>query len=318
MTYLMRDYDEALKLILNEGVSKKNRTGVETLSVCGIQSRYRIDKCFPIITGRKVWPKAVFAELLWFISGSTSNNDLKKLGANFWTPWVDEEFENRYGYAPGCFGPVYGFQLRHFDGFYGNGIGGKAFRKESYVDRECNSGSCVWTEKEYQYGYGGFDQLARMIQLLKEDPDCRRNLFSLWAPKSLVLMRLPPCHYTFQVYSYEICDEFGGQRYLSGMLTQRSCDFPVGVPANIQFYSGLIYLLAQQTDHLPYEFIHSTVDSHIYEDQIPGVVKYLDREKPDSPRLLVYPAPSIDDYTPDSFKLFDYEPQPAIDIPVAV
>ena len=79
MTYLMRDYDNALKLILNEGVTKKNRTGIETLSVCGIQSRYRIDKCFPIITGRKVWPKAVFAELLWFISGSTNNNDLKKI-----------------------------------------------------------------------------------------------------------------------------------------------------------------------------------------------------------------------------------------------
>ena len=313
--YLMQDYDDALKRILNEGVSKKNRTGVETLSICGIQSRYRIDTCFPIITGRKVWPKAVFAELLWFISGSTNNNDLKKLGANFWTPWVDEEFEKKHGYAPGCLGPVYGFQLRHFDGYYGNGIGGEAYRTESYVEYECNGGSSVWLEKDYHYGFGGFDQLARMVDLLKEDPESRRNLFSLWSPKTLDRMRLPPCHYTFQVYSHQ---DAKGDRFLSGMLTQRSCDFPVGVPANIQFYSALIYLLAQQTDHYPYEFIHSTVDSHIYKDQIPAVVEYLTRDKPPSPVLTVEKADTIDDYTPDSFKLFDYMPQPAIDIPIAV
>lgn len=291
--YLMRDYDEALKLILNEGVTKENRTGVKARSVCGIHSRYRIDEYFPIITGRKIWPKAIFAELVWFISGSTNNNDLKRLGANFWTPWVDEEFEKKHGYAPGCFGPLYGFQLRYFGGCYGNGI----------------------DEETPKYGFGGYDQLSRMVRLLREDPDSRRNLFSLWNPKQLDGMRLPPCHYTFQVYSHKDSE---GQRWLSGMLTQRSCDFPVGVPANIQFYSALIYLLAQQTNHLPYEFIHSTVDSHIYEDQIPGVVEYLVRDKPPSPKLTVEKAPSIEDYMPNHFVLHDYNPQSAIDIPVAV
>jgi thymidylate synthase len=313
--YLMQDYDDAIKRIISEGVLKKNRTGVETISVCGIQSRYRIDKYFPIITGRKVWPKAVFAELLWFLSGSTNNEDLKALGANFWTPWVDEEFEKKHGYAPGCFGPVYGFQLRHFDGHYGNGIGGEAHTENTCLKMECNSGGCVWWEDGANtYGAGGHDQLADMVRLLKEDPDNRRNLFSLWNPKAQSSMRLPPCHYTFQVYSHEKA----GHRYLSGHLTQRSCDFPIGVPANIQFYSALIYMLAQQTDHLPYEFIHTTVDSHIYKDQLIGIEQYLAREKPPSPRLKLKSAPSIEEYDIDCFELIDYNPQPAIEMPVAV
>src|SRR5690606_31689355 len=85
-----------------------------------------IDKHFPLLTKRRVWPKAVFAELLWMLSGSTCNKDLQALGCDFWTPWVDPALEKKHGYAEGCFGPVYGFQLRHFGGFYGNGIGGDA------------------------------------------------------------------------------------------------------------------------------------------------------------------------------------------------
>jgi len=284
--YICQSYDDALRQILDHGVHKPNRTGVDTISVFGIQSRYRIDERFPIITGRKVWPRSIFAELLWFLSGSTNNKDLQSLGSNIWTPWVDKEFEKKHGYEEGSFGPLYGFQLRYFGGNYNKGLQ--------------NSG----------YGFGGFDQLASIVKLLKTEPDSRRILFSLWNPKELENMRLPPCHYTFQLYVSD--------NKLSGMLTQRSCDFPIGVPANIQFYSALIYMLAQQCGYEPFEFVHSTADSHIYVNQIPAVEEYLSREKPYSPKLQLNKAKDIYSYSVNDFVLLDYNPLEKIEIPVAV
>ncbi len=286
MTYILEEYDAALEHILKNGVRKENRTGVDARAVFGICSRYRIDKQFPLLTRRKVWPKAIFAELLWFISGSTRNQDLQALGSNIWTPWVSEQFEKAQGYEEGSLGPVYGFQLRHFGGRYNKGIH--------------NAG----------YGVDGFDQLAWMVDQLKTNPTSRRILFSLWNPHQIKNMRLAPCHYSFQV--------FVDEDRLSGMLTQRSCDFPIGVPANIQFYSALTYMLAQQVGLKPYEFVHSTADSHIYEDQVEQVEEYLSRPKPDSPKLELKKADDIESYTLDSFKIVNYNPESKINIPVAV
>lgn len=300
MSYILQPYDDALQLILDEGVWKTNRTGVRSKAVFGVLSRYRIDEHFPIVTRRKVWPKAIFAELLWFLSGSTNNKDLQALGSNIWTPWVDYEFEKKHGFVEGSLGPVYGFQLRHFGGEYGDGT--MIEPPSSWLDPGAKA---FWG-----YGEDGFDQLENMVNTLKTDPDCRRNLFSLWNPKDMPKMRIPPCHYTFQVFVHE------GK--LSGELTQRSCDFPVGIPANIQFYSALIYMLAQQTGLRPYEFVHSTVDSHIYEDQLDAVGEYLARPKPDSPKLQLNKAKDIYSYSMEDFDLVDYLPEASIKIPVAV
>jgi thymidylate synthase len=77
-------------------------------------------------------------------------------------------------------------------------------------------------------------------------------------------------------------------------------------------------MVAQQTGFKPHEFIHWTADSHIYEDQIPAVKEYLDRDKPDSPKLKLKKADDIDSYNLDHFKLEGYKPQPILKIPVAV
>ena len=132
--YLLKSYDDSLQDILENGVPRTNqRTGIKTLSVFGMSSRYRLDtERFPILTRRKVWPKSVFSELLWFISGSTSNKDLKNLGCNFWTPWVDSEFTNKHNYEEEVFGPVYGFQLRHFGEDYNYGDHGDGYGSEGF------------------------------------------------------------------------------------------------------------------------------------------------------------------------------------------
>lgn len=285
--YILQPYDDVLKYILENGMKKENRTGVDTLSVFGMQSRYRIDKHFPLLTKRKVWPKAIFAELLWMLSGSTNNKDLQALGSNIWTPWVDKEFEKKHGFVEGAFGPVYGFQMRYFGGEYGDGDRGNE-----------------------NYGKGGFDQISFLINELKTNPTSRRMIMSLWNPQQMHAMRLPPCHFSFQLYV--------NNGKLSGMLTQRSCDVGIGSCANIQFYSALIYMFAQQCGYKPYEFVYSMGDAHIYVDQIKAIEEYLARPTTDSPTLQLKKADNIFSYKLEDFVISDYNPQPKIKMPVAV
>jgi len=325
MPYQMQSYDEALALILDEGVERTNkRTQIKTKTIFGLTSRYDLTEAFPIITRRKVWPKSIWAELLWFISGSTNNKDLQALGANIWNPWVDVEFEKKHGYAPGSFGPVYGFQLRHFGGYYGNGIGGPTGSTATQITENDfdQAGWPRWDDSKEPfrggltpngnaYGAGGFDQLAWLANRLKEDSSCRRMLFTLWNPAETHKMKLPPCHYTYQV----LVDDEGR---LTGVLTQRSCDFPIGVPANIQFYSALTMMLAQQSGFTAHEFVHNTVDAHIYWDQIEAVEEYLASPVLDSPTLTINKAPDIFSYKLEDFVLENHVCGPKIEIPVAV
>lgn len=285
----MQPYDDALREILDRGITKSNqRTGVKTKSIFGMSTRYRLDTdYFPILTKRKVWPKSVFSELLWLLEGSTSNKRLKELGCNFWTPWVSREFEEEHGYQEDAFGPVYGFNLRHFGGDYNEG---------------CESS---------EYGKDGFDQLEYVMGRIKTDPSCRRILWSFWNPAEVHRMRLPPCHIMLQL----LIDD---DRRMTGIMTQRSCDFPIGIPANVQFYSALICMIAQQTDCTPYEFVHMTADSHIYYDQIEAVEEYLDLPEIDSPKLEINKAKDIYSYTPEDFVIKDFNCGPKIEIPVAV
>lgn len=293
--YITQPYDDALKFILENGEKKPNRTGIDCLTIFSLTQTYRIDERFPLLTKRKLSPKAVFAELLWMLSGSTDNAKLVKLGANFWTPWADPKhpenkaFYEKHHFPEGFLGPVYGFQMRHFGGNYAPG---------------CNGSDCIPGEE-------GFDQISWLLDEIKTNPSSRRLIVSLWNPVDMHMMRLPPCHYCFHVF-------IDNQKRMSLLLNQRSCDFPVGVPANIQFYSALCCMLAQQTGYMPYQFIHHTEDAHIYVDQVDKVKEYLDREPKPSPRLTLNKAKDIFSYKVSDFVIEDYDPHPPMKVPVAV
>lgn len=285
--YLMSDYDSALQTILGRGVLTPDRTGIGRITYPGITCRYvlDVDGRFPIISRRKIFPKSIFAELLWFLSGSTNTLNLNKLGSKIWDPWKNKSFDEDYG--EGELGPVYGFQLRHFGANYADMISGIPG-----VNR-------------------GFDQLQYMVGELKNNKHSTRILFDLWNPNDIHLMRLPPCHFHFQAV-------VNGNDELTGILTQRSADFPIGVPANVQFYSALTIMLAQQAGLKAYEFVHNTIHSHIYANQVDAVKEYLSTPIVDSPKLEILPCDDIFSYTPDHFKLTKYAPGKAIKIPVAV
>jgi thymidylate synthase len=288
MNYILQPYDDALAYVLENGEVRENRTGVNTLSVFGYQMRFNISERFPILTKRKMFPKAIFAELLWILSGSTNVRDLEALGCKVWTPWVDKDFEDRNNYFDGELGPIYGFNLRHFGAPYND-------RYES-------------VSEEY-----GFDQLDYVVNELKNNKTSRRIMFSYWDPSVVTTdeVRLPPCHLLFQL-------NVDGKDRLSGILYQRSADLPVGSPFNIASYSALIYMLAAECGYIPFEFIYTIADSHIYENQIDAVNKYLLRTEVDSPILKLNKVKDISSYTLDDFELIDYNPMSGIIMPVAV
>ncbi len=157
---------------------------------------------------------------------------------------------------------------------------------------------------------GHIDQIAQVIEQLRENPDSRRHLVSAWNVAELGRMALMPCHAFFQFY---VAD---GR--LSCQLYQRSADMFLGVPFNIASYALLTLMVAQQTGLEPGEFVWTGGDCHIYDNHVEQVETQLSREPFPYPRLVLHPRESIFDYDFDDFELVDYAHHPGIKAPVAV
>ncbi len=158
---------------------------------------------------------------------------------------------------------------------------------------------------------GTVDQIAKLIEGLKKDPDSRRHIVSAWNVGELDQMALPPCHAFFQFYVA------GGR--LSCQLYQRSADVFLGVPFNIASYALLTAMVAQVTDLRPGEFIHTLGDAHLYSNHIEQARLQLTREPKAPPSLRLNPkVRSIFDFTYADVEIEDYSHHPAIKAPIAV
>ncbi len=155
------------------------------------------------------------------------------------------------------------------------------------------------------------DQLANVIDTIKNNPDSRRILVSAWNPGEVDKMALPPCHCLFQFYVAE------GK--LSCQLYQRSADTFLGVPFNIASYSLLTMMIAQVCGLQPGEFIHTTGDTHLYLNHIEQVNLQLSREPKALPKMIINPkVKDLFSFKYEDFRLEGYEPWPTIKAPVAV
>lgn len=264
-------YEDLVRRILTEGTLKSDRTGTGTISLFGQQMRFDLSKGFPLITTKRVWFKGVAYELLWFLKGSSNINWLVEHGVHIWDEWAD---------ADGNLGPVYGVQWRS------------------------------WPAPTKDDPNRTIDQIANVMDLIRNNPDSRRMIVTAWNPAEVENMALPPCHALFQFY---VAD---GK--LSCQLYQRSCDMFLGVPFNIASYSLLTCMMAQQTGLEPGEFVWTGGDCHVYDNHVEQVLEQLSRAPYPYPTLRIDKAPSIFEYQYEDFHVENYQHHAKIAAPVAV
>jgi thymidylate synthase len=155
------------------------------------------------------------------------------------------------------------------------------------------------------------DQIQRVLDDLKNNPDSRRIIVSAWNVADLDKMALAPCHAFFQFY---VAD---GR--LSCQLYQRSADLFLGVPFNIASYALLTMMMAQATGLKPGDFVHTLGDAHIYSNHFDQVNEQLAREPRSLPVMKLNPAvKDLFAFKFEDFTLEGYDPHPAIKAPVAV
>ncbi|WP_312046562.1 thymidylate synthase, partial [Erwinia sp.] len=155
------------------------------------------------------------------------------------------------------------------------------------------------------------DQLAKVMEQLKNDPDSRRIIVSAWNVGELDEMALAPCHAFFQFY---VAD---GK--LSCQLYQRSCDVFLGLPFNIASYALLVHMVAQQCGLEPGDFVWTGGDTHLYSNHLEQANLQLTREPREMPKLVIKRKPaSLFDYRFEDFDIEGYDPHPAIKAPVAI
>ncbi|MEZ5774598.1 MAG: thymidylate synthase [Hyphomicrobiaceae bacterium] len=160
-------------------------------------------------------------------------------------------------------------------------------------------------------GGGHIDQIAKLVEGLRRNPDSRRHIVTAWNPAEVDSMALPPCHCLFQFWV--------GDGRLSCQLYQRSADIFLGVPFNIASYALLTHMVAAQTGLSPGDFVHTLGDAHLYLNHLEQADLQLSRPPRPLPRLqLAEGVPSLFDYRYEHVVFDGYDPHPHIKAQVAV
>ncbi len=281
----MRQYLDTLKEILEKGVDRPNRTGIDSRALFVKPLRFDLTQgLFPAVTTKRLAFNQVKAELLWFIKGSRDVKDLRALGCHIWDENADAPYWKPKATFEGDVGRVYGVQWRKW--------------QKPILDGE-------------NLVLKPHDQLADLIARLKKDPNDRRLIVTAWNPGELDQMALPPCHMFFQC--------FVANNMLSLCMYQRSCDMFLGVPFNIASYALLTRMLAQVAGLKPGELILILADAHIYHNHFDQVREQLTREHYSLPTLWLNPeVKDIDSFLMDDIRLENYQYHPAIKAPMAV
>lgn len=169
--------------------------------------------------------------------------------------------------------------------------------------------------RSWEVGNGGetIDQIARVVDSIRNNPTSRRHIVSAWNPADVEEMALPPCHTMFQFH----VDTSRGE--LSCQLYQRSADLFLGVPFNIASYALLTMMMAQVCDLEPGDFVHTFGDLHLYRNHLDQAREQLTRTPRQLPDMRINPeVREIDGFRYEDFELTGYDPYPAIKAPIAV
>jgi thymidylate synthase len=274
----MKQYLDALKNVLDNGVDRPDRTGVGSRAVFGIPMRFNMADGFPAVTTKKLAFEAVKAELLWFLSGSSDVKELQKMGCHIWDGNAEADYWKPKAKFEGDLGRIYGVQWREW--------------KSPYSDKP-------------------IDQISNAIKELKENPNNRRIIVTAWNPAELDMMALPPCHLLFHFFSVNgklsllmyqrSCDMFLGVPFniasyslLLSMVAQA-----VGMQA-----SEFVHILGDAHIYLNH---FDQVKEQLLRDPLPLPKLWINPEIKD-----------IFDFKMEDIKLIDYQCHPSIKAPLAV
>lgn len=297
-----------VKEILDNGIRKKDRTGVGTVSIFGAQRKYDLRKGFPLLTTKRVSFNGILHELLWFLKGDTNIKYLVDNNVHIWDEWPFQDYLIANDLVEKF--PMYSEEW--------------LLEKKSFIDQILNDAdfAAKWGDLGPVYGkqwrrWSGsdgkiYDQIQMAMDQIKKNPDSRRILVSAWNVSDVAThtKTAPPlCHTMFQFY---VAD---GR--LDLQLYQRSADTALGVPFNVASYSILLMMMAQECGLTPGIFVHTTGDTHLYLNHLDGIREQLKREAFAAPALKIVRKPFWDLKFED-FILENYQYQPAIKFPIAV
>lgn len=300
------DYLDLLGYIMNRGEDRQDRTGTGTRACFGANLHIDLQKGFPLLTTKTVPFKAVLSELLWFIEGSGDERRLAEIlhgtrdpaKKTIWSPNAEGTTGSKFQPAyPGDLGRVYGVQWRSW-----RHTAVKEF--EDYLHHPGTTSTTFFGAKATQTD---IDQLAQVVDKLKNNPTDRRIIMTAWNPGELDQMALPPCHMFVQFY-------LTNDRRLQAQMYQRSVDAALGLPFNIASYALLVHMIAYLIDAKADCLTMVLGDVHVYADHFDAVNEQLKRTPSSTPPILRInrAVKDIDDFKMEDFTLENYNPQPAI------
>lgn len=313
-----QQYLDLLRLVLDRGTKKQDRTGTGTLSVFGHQMRFDLSDGFPILTTKRVAFRRIVSELLWFIKGDTNIRYLLQHNNHIWDEWAFK----RWVESPDYTGPdMTDFGLRSqqdeaFRAVYEEQMElfvNRVLEDEAFAAKYGHLGDVYGKQwRHWQTTRGDtIDQLKLVIDGIRNNPDSRRHIVTAWNPEDVPTMALPPCHTLFQFY---VAD---GR--LSCQLYQRSADIFLGVPFNIASYALLTHMVARECGLEAGEFVHTLGDAHLYLNHVEQAKLQLSRDMRPLPTLqLADGVADIFSYEPGHIRLEGYDPHGTIKAPIAV
>lgn len=288
----MKAYLDIVRKILEQGVVKKDRTGTGTIAIAGAMFEHDMSQGFPLLTTKSVPLRLVASELEFFIKGITDKKWLQDRDNHIWDEWCSPEIVP-YGHDSETkikmkeereLGPIYGYQWRNF-------------------------GSQYISHNQPPQGQG-IDQLKKVVEMLKTNPNDRRMIVSAWNPVDFHRMALPPCHYSFQVTVIN--------NKLNLLWNQRSVDSALGLPFNIASYALLLHLLAKESGFQEGILVGFLGDTHIYVNQVKGIKEQLSRQPFPLPSIKTDNFKSIFDWQYTDSQVENYQHHPRIKFDIAV
>lgn len=313
----MRQYRDMVGKILLDGEPRQWRNGHQGVGLFDYRMEFDLRHGFPLVTAKSVpFMTQCLGELLGFLRGYTSAADFRSLGCTIWDQNANEEpawLANPARTGQDDLGRIYGAQWRDIEQLQiipSSHIYDQATAKH-YYDKgfehvePLGSGKLLIKRN--------IDQMAELVNGLRNDPHGRRHVVSAWNPAELHLMALPPCHMFFQCY-------VGNGDYLDLKMYQRSADTFLGVPFNIASYATLLHILAGVTGMTARRLIMDFGDVHLYSDHLPLAEQMLRRNYKGMPELIVDVGEGepLEQIKQSQFTLVGYDPHPAIKASMAV